>query len=64
MMRIQYEKIIEELYRILDEELDIETREGRDVFRAMSLKLFDIYAKQEREKRERKALVSTDPKLN
>lgn len=40
MMRIQYEKIIQETYKAIDLELEMDTEEGRAVFVAMSQALF------------------------
>ena len=44
MMKIQYQTIVDSLYRLLDDQLDIETEEGRQAFVKMSQALFEVYA--------------------
>ena len=44
MMKIQYQAIVDSLYRLLDDQLDIETEEGRQAFVKMSQALFEVYA--------------------
>ena len=50
MMRIQYEGIIQQLYRMIDEEFEIETEEGKKIFLALSQALFDCYISNKTEK--------------
>jgi len=45
MMRIQYQKMVEELYRLVNDELEMETDEGRQAFLVMSQALFEMYAR-------------------
>jgi len=50
MMRIQYEGIIQKLYKMIDEEFEIETEEGKKIFLALSQALFDCYISNKTEK--------------
>jgi hypothetical protein len=43
MMRIQYEKLVVRIHKLIDDELEMDTDEGREVFRAMTQALFDVY---------------------
>ena len=45
MMRIQYEDLISKIYRIIDEELEMETEEGSRTFRMLGDALFAVYMK-------------------
>jgi hypothetical protein len=50
MLRIQYEGIIQQLYKMIDEEFEIETEEGKKIFLALSQALFDCYISNKTEK--------------
>jgi len=50
MMRIQYDTLILKLYQLINEELEIETDEGRKAFVELSQKLHDIYIDQKKAK--------------
>ena len=43
MMRIQYEKMIVRIHKLVDDELEMDTDEGREAFRAMTQALFGVY---------------------
>lgn len=45
-MRIQYDIMVKHIFRIVDEEIDLETREGSDVFRILTTALFNYYVPQ------------------
>jgi hypothetical protein len=45
MMRIQYEEIIQKLYKMIDEELEMDTEEGSRAFRELGNALFQVYLK-------------------
>lgn len=49
-MKIQYNNLVEALYKLVDQELDIETDEGREVFIEMSQALFREYMKNKQTK--------------
>lgn len=42
-MRIQYEKLLVRIHKMIDDELEIDTEEGRDAFEAMTQALFGVY---------------------
>jgi len=44
MMRIQYEKLVVRIHKLIDDELEMDTDEGREAFRAITQALFDVYA--------------------
>jgi hypothetical protein len=48
MMRIQYNALVEKLYRLVDEELEMSTNEGDQVFRALSQALFVEFVKNKK----------------
>lgn len=50
MMKIQYNNLVDKLYKLVDEELDIETEEGRAVFIELSQALFHEYMKNKQTK--------------
>lgn len=43
-MRIQYEKLVVRIHKLIDDELEMDTDEGREAFRSMTQALFDVYA--------------------
>ena len=45
MMRIQYEELIQKIFKLIDEELEIETEEGDQAFREIGAALFNVYMK-------------------
>lgn len=50
MMKIQYNNLIEKIYRLVDEELELDTDEGREVFIELSQALFREYMKNKQTK--------------
>lgn len=44
MMRIQYEKLVVRIHKLIDDELEMDTEEGREAFRSMTQALFDVYS--------------------
>jgi hypothetical protein len=46
MMRIQLEQFSEKLFRLVHDEFEIETAEGAALYKALSVTVFDQYAKQ------------------
>jgi|LakMenE18May11ns_1017448.scaffolds.fasta_scaffold8861777_1 hypothetical protein len=50
MMRIQYEKLVVRIHKLIDDELEMDTDEGREAFRSMTQALFDVYARNRKER--------------
>jgi hypothetical protein len=54
MLRIQYEKLLVRVHRMIDEELELDTEEGRRVFVSMTQALFDEFVRSKNEREEEK----------
>jgi hypothetical protein len=46
MMRLQFESISEKVYKIIDEELEMETDEARETYKEVVQALFKCFAKK------------------
>jgi hypothetical protein len=43
MLKIQYQEFVTKLHRLVDDEFELSTKQGDEVFRRLSLALFDIW---------------------
>lgn len=45
MMRLQYDSLIDKIFKLIDDELELDTAEGQDVFRELGRALFAVYVR-------------------
>lgn len=48
MMRLQYESFLSKLYKLIDDEFELDTTEGAEVFKTLGNTLFDLFMKRKK----------------
>lgn len=59
MLRIQYDRMIKALYKLVDDEFELSTREGTEVFIALSRAMFELHPDVKRLKQHDEDYVQT-----